>query len=260
MIPALQTKSLNVHRRQRHVLHDVTFALHPGEFVALLGLNGAGKSTLLETLAGILSGYRGECLLHGRPMSSYRRSELSRVISFLPQTQPGTSGFSVRQVVAMGRFPHATGWNESGEDRRAMDAAMEACQCSHLAQRSFSALSGGERQRALLAAALAQETSILALDEPGAHADPPLQASIFEVLRNKAAAGALCVAAVHDINLAAAFATRAILLHCGQIIYDGAVDGMLLSPAFGGVFGPQVVVRHDQNGLPFAAYAGRTVA
>lgn len=257
MSPTIQGRNVNVYRRERHVLEDLTFDLRAGEFVALLGLNGAGKSTLLETVAGILPGYTGSCRIASRELRTYTRRHLSRVISFLPQAQSGAPGFSVRQVIAMGRFPYATGWTESPDDRRAVEAALDACQCGHLADRRFGALSGGERQRALLAAALAQATPILALDEPSAHADPPLQASIFELLRQRAATGAICVAAVHDINLAAAFATRTILLHQGRILYDGTVAGMLTSQAFEKVFGPQVVVRHDEASQLFAAYAGR---
>jgi iron complex transport system ATP-binding protein len=242
------------------VLADLSFDVRPGEFIALLGLNGAGKSTLLETFAGVLGGYEGSCFIESRELRTYARRELSRVISFLPQGQPGTSGFSVRQVVAMGRFPYSAGWNESPADRNAIDAALEACHCEYLAERRFGALSGGERQRALLAAALAQETPILALDEPSAHADPPLQAAIFDLLRKRAATGAVCIAAVHDINLAVAFATRSILLHEGSILHDGGVATMLTSGAFEKVFGPQIVVRHDRDGQLFAGYSGRVSA
>jgi iron complex transport system ATP-binding protein len=255
--PSVQARNLGAHRGTRRVLENLTFAFRPGEFIALLGLNGAGKSTLLETIAGVLAGYSGSCLIESRELRTYARRELSRMVSFLPQWQTDSSGFSVRQVVAMGRFPHSAGWAESPDDRRAIAAAIDACQCGHIADRRFGALSGGERQRALLAAALAQETPILALDEPSAHADPSLQAAIFDLLRQRAATGTVCVAAVHDINLAVSFATRAILLHDGGILYDGSATGLLDSEAFRNVFGPQVVVRHDHAGQAFAAYSTR---
>ena len=252
--------SLNAFRGVRKVLSEVTLELHAGEFVALLGLNGAGKSTLLETLAGVLAGYGGSCVVRSKEVRSYARRELSREVSFLPQWQAEPTGFSVRQIVAMGRYPHAAGWTESPEDRRAIEAAMEGCQCAAFADRPFQKLSGGERQRALLAAALAQETAILALDEPSAHADPPLQASLFEVLRDRAADGRLCIAAVHDINLAVAFATRAILLHEGGVVYDGPVEALPRSEAFAVVFGPRITVFEDSAGRSFAAYARRADA
>ena len=257
MMSAIQIRDLSAFRGARLVLSNVTFNLHSGEFIALLGLNGAGKSTLLETLAGLLAGYGGSCIVHGKELRTYSRRDLSRQVSFLPQWQFGPTGFSVRQIVAMGRYPHSAGWTESPEDQRAINAALEACQCAHLAGRGFQTLSGGERQRALLAAALAQETKILALDEPSAHADPPLQASLFALLRDRASQGNLCMAAVHDINLAVAFATRAILLHDGGVAYDGKVDGLLTSSAFAEVFGPRITVLHDTAGRSFAAYSQR---
>jgi iron complex transport system ATP-binding protein len=251
----IRAKNLSAHRGARRVLTDLHFDAKPGECIALLGLNGSGKSTLLETLAGLLRGYEGSCTIGSRELRSYSSREISREISFLPQWPVSAPGFSVRQVVSMGRFPYSSGWTESPDDHRAIDAALEACQCAHLADRRFAALSGGERQRALLAGALAQETPILLLDEPSAHADPPLQATIFDLLSQRARSGTLCIAAMHDINLAVEFATRALLLHDGGILYDGAVGDLLTSPAFESVFGAKVVVRRDQDGHAFAAYA-----
>ena len=258
--PVIQIRDLSAFRGMRRALTGVTFDLHAGEFVALLGLNGAGKSTLLETLAGLLAGYGGSCIVQEKELRDYARRDLSRQVSFLPQWQFGPTGFSVRQIVAMGRYPHSAGWTESPEDQRAIDAALEACQCAHVADRGFQTLSGGERQRALLASALAQETKILALDEPSAHADPPLQASLFSLLRDRASQGNLCIAAVHDINLAVAFATRVILLHEGGVVYDGKVDELLASKAFAAVFGPQITVLQDTAGRSFAAYSQRLQA
>lgn len=257
MTPLIQAAGLAISRGERRVLSRVDFSFNAGEFVALLGLNGAGKSTLLETLAGVLRGYGGTCLLQGRELREYSRRQLSQRLSFLPQWQTPSTGFTVRQIVSMGRYPHSSGWAESPADRRAIEEAMEACQCSQLAARRFQTLSGGERQRSLLAAALAQQTAILALDEPSAHADPPLQATLFALLRKRSEQGCLCIAAVHDLNLAVSFATRAVLLHEGSIAYDGGVEGFLASPAFEQVFGPQIMVRQAVDGHRFATYAQR---
>lgn len=257
MTPLIRADNLVVNRGERRVLAGVDFCCNGGEFVALLGLNGAGKSTLLETLAGVLRGYGGSCLLQGSELREYSRRQLSQRLSFLPQWQTPATGFTVRQIVSMGRYPHSSGWAESPDDRRAIEEAMDWCHCSPLAARRFQTLSGGERQRALLAAAVAQRASILVLDEPSAHADPPLQASLFALLRERSEQGCLCIAAVHDLNLAVAFATRVVLLHEGAIAYDGGVDGFLASDAFGNVFGPQITVRQDAAGQRFAAYARR---
>ena len=255
MTPAVSLRGLSAFRGTRRVISNVTLNLYAGEFVALLGLNGAGKSTLLETLAGVLEGYGGNCIVQSKEVREYSRRDLSRAVSFLPQWHMSSSGFSVRQIVAMARYPHSSGWSESPDDHRAINAALDDCQCRSLADRPFQTLSGGERQRVLLASALAQETSILALDEPSAHADPPLQATFFALLREKATHGCLCIAAVHDINLAVAFATRAILLHDGGVLYDGKINELLESKPFMTVFGPQIMVIQDIAGQSFAAYS-----
>jgi iron complex transport system ATP-binding protein len=253
----LRIRDLNVRRGTRSVLSGVNLDLQRGEFAALLGLNGAGKSTLLETLARVVPEYGGSCQLDGREVRSLPRRDLSRAISFLPQTPERAPGFTVRQVVAMGRYPYTAGWMESPADTAAIHIAMEACQCAHLSARRLDALSGGERHRALLAAALAQQTPLLALDEPSAHADPPLQAAIFELLAQHAATGTTVVAAVHDLNLALAFATRAIVLHEGRIVYDGSAQGFATSLAFDQVFGTRLSVR-QVNGEALITYTRGT--
>ncbi|MBI3207920.1 MAG: ABC transporter ATP-binding protein [Candidatus Solibacter usitatus] len=258
MTPLIRANNLCVDRGAREVLKRLQFEFLAGEFVALLGLNGAGKSTLMEALAGLL-GYSGSCAIEGRELRAWQRRELSRVVSFLPQTSVQPAGVPVRQVVAMGRYPHSGGWTESPEDRLAIAMSLETCQCTALAARRFSDLSGGERQRVLLAAALAQETPVLALDEPSAHADLPLQARMFELLRARVAAGALCLAVVHDINLALTFATRAVLLHEGAIVFDGDPRAMLEAAAFREAFGPDIAVVRDGNGNPIVTYR-RSVA
>lgn len=239
------------------VLNALEFRLEQGELVALLGLNGAGKSTLLETLAGLLPGYQGECVLSGREIAQWPRGELSKRLSFLPQTTSYSHGLLVRQVVAMGRYPHSGGWAESPEDTDAIDAAMDECGCAQLASRRFGELSGGERQRVLLAAAIAQRTPILALDEPAAHADYPLQSRMFGLLEKKAKSGVLCIAAVHDLNLALAYATRALLLDRGGIAFDGRPAELVSSAVFERVFGSDLRVVRDADGSPFIAYRRR---
>lgn len=255
--PLIRASGLTLKRGDCAVLLNLTFDLFPGELIALLGLNGAGKSTLLESLAGILPGYEGQCTLAEKAIHAWPRNELSRQISFLPQTSAHSSGLLVRQVVAMGRYPHSGGWTESPADKQSIESAMEECGCAHLAGRQFGALSGGERQRVLLAAAISQQTPILALDEPAAHADYPLQSRMFALLERKAASGACCIAAVHDLNIALAFASRAILLHRGGIAFDGRPRELLDRPLFAAVYGDELQVIRDAEGNPFIAYRRR---
>jgi iron complex transport system ATP-binding protein len=250
----IEVADLSVSRGTRQVLEGIRFRCQAGEFVALLGLNGAGKSTLLETIAGLLPGYGGACRVEGREVSEWQRVALSRAVSFLPQTAATPGGFSVRQVVAMGRYPHTGGWSESPRDREAIAHALESCGCECLAERRFGALSGGERQRVLLAAALCQEARVLVLDEPSAHVDLPVQARLFALLREQAARGTLCIAALHEVNLAVAFATRVLLIYGGTVVFDGPAEALLDAPQFAEVFGPDLRVVRDAAGSPSVAY------
>lgn len=228
----IELAQLTVARGPRLVLTALDLRLPAGEMVALIGLNGAGKSTLLETIAGALPGYQGTCRVDGREVSGWPARDLAQRLAFLPQTAGRGSSVSGRQVVFMGRYPHSPGWQESPADAEAVDRAMREASCSHLAERSFAALSGGERQRLLLAAALAQESPVMLLDEPAAHVDLPHQIEMYRLLRARSAQGALCVAATHDLNLAASFATRVVLLDEGHAAAFGPPEQVFTRPAF----------------------------
>jgi iron complex transport system ATP-binding protein len=252
----LELHGLRVERgANRVVLHGVDLTAEAGELIALVGLNGAGKSTLLETIAGGLTGYGGACRLRGRDVQKWNRRELSKMVSYLPQTAPGQTGYAVREVVAMGRFPHSGGWVESPDDISAIESAMRTCHCDHLVKRPYDQLSGGEKQRVLMAAVLAQQTNILILDEPAAHVDLPQQIQMFALLRKQTeTCGTLCLAATHDLNLAAAHATRLVLLHDGKVRYDGDPESLFSRPVFAEIFGPDVTVSRDAEGHLFASF------
>lgn len=253
MITASQ---LRVSRGPRLALDGVALDLGAGEMIALIGLNGAGKSTLLETIAGVLPGYAGQCRVDGREISEWKPRQLAQRIAFLPQSAGRRSGISARQVVFMGRYPHSPGWQESPEDSAAVERAMRDAACWPLAARSFATLSGGERQRVLLAAVLAQEAPVLLLDEPAAHVDLPHQIEMYRLLRRQAAHGVLCVAATHDLNLAAAFATRILLLHEGKVAAFGAPPDVFGGEAFRRVFGPEFEVRRQGAGVQITYQTG----
>ncbi len=252
----IQTADLRVSRGPRLVLDGLDLAFHAGDLIALIGLNGAGKSTLLETMAGALPGYAGQCRVDGREVSSWKPRELARRVAFLPQTAGRRSPVAARQVVFMGRYPHSPGWIESPEDAAAVDRAMHDTACLPLASRAFSALSGGERQRVLLAAVLAQEAPVLLLDEPAAHVDLPNQIEMYRLLRTQAARGVLCLAATHDLNLAAAFATRLLLLHEGKPLAFGTPAEVLRGEAFRRAFGREIEVRAEGDGMLITYRAG----
>jgi iron complex transport system ATP-binding protein len=223
----------------RTVLRGIDLELAEGEQVALLGANGSGKSTLLRVVSGVLSPATGRVELLGRPIDSWGRGELARWVTVLPQGMELPHGFRVSEVVALGRIPHARSWfATSGADEAAVTRALVDADVEELADRGVHELSGGERQRVLVALALAQEPRLLLLDEPTAHLDVAHQLGLIQLLeRLRAARGLTVLAVLHDLNLAARFADRAVILHEGRLVpaegESGRFDLRRLRDAFG---------------------------
>lgn len=228
---ALALESVTFGYSAAPIFSDVTLRLDPGEMVALLGPNGAGKSTLLRLASGVLTPSAGSISLLGRPLGSYARREIARAVAVLPQDFSVQFAYTVRQVVALGRTPHLGAWNTaSSADRVAVEDALAATNTAELAERVFNELSGGERQRVLLALALAQESSVILLDEPTAHLDVKHQVESLDLLRAlNRDRGVTILAAMHDLNLAARYFPRLALLE-GALLADGT-PATVLTPA-----------------------------
>jgi iron complex transport system ATP-binding protein len=254
MTPLFELHGIACRRGAIQALGGVSLSFAAGEFTGLIGLNGAGKSTLLEIMSGLLRERSGSCRFEGREVVSIPSRELSRGVSFLPQSISGSLPFRCEQVALMGRYPHADAWFESPEDHEAARDAMTAAGCLHLRDRLFDTLSGGERQRVLLASALAQQPRALLLDEPGTFLDLPHQAQIFRAIRERSREGALCVAATHDLNLAAAFCDRLVLLDSGRVAADGAPATVFESAEFASIFGPDVRATQTDSGRPMVLF------
>ncbi len=250
-----EVAELHCRRGARPVLADVSFHARSGEFIALCGLNGAGKSTLLELMAGHLPDYQGACRLEGREIRQWIPLDLARQVSYLPQGVSVTTRFTVAEVVRMGRHPFAAAFRPDPDAEAACRTAMEQTGCDELAPRFADQLSGGQRQRVLLAAVLAQRPRALLLDEPGSFIDLPHQIAMFSTLAGLGRQGLLCMAATHDLNLAAAFCTRLILLHQGELRADGPPEEVLGGAVFQQVFGGEIQVTRLANGQARVHYA-----
>ena len=202
---------------------------HAGELLAIIGPNGAGKSTLLRALDGLQAAHRGRVEVDGRSVSGYRRRDLARVVSFVPQTDVPADDYTVRAFVEMGRYPHLATWSAlTADDRRAVDEALELTEIDHLAARPMKTLSGGERQRVWIAAALAQGGTILLLDEPTSFLDYRHQVQILDLLgRLHAEGGYTVVAVTHDLNGLVADADSVLALVDGRVEFSGTAGGAL---------------------------------
>lgn len=211
------------------VLREVSVQLRAGEMLAIVGPNGAGKSTLLKSAAGLLEPSGGNIELLGRPLASYPRRELARVIATVPQENQVAFRFTVLEVVLMGRAPHLGSFHlETCHDLATAQAAMERFELMELAKRPINELSGGERKRVFLARAVAQQASVMLLDEPTAFLDLRHAADILVQFRTLCEEGAVGVAAtMHDLNAAASYADRILLLDRGSIVACGSPDEVL---------------------------------
>lgn len=234
-------------------LRDITFSVEQGEFFSILGPNGSGKTTLLRVLDRIFLPTSGTVLIFGKDYRTFTRKEIARRIGVVPQEHPFIFPFTVREVVTMGRTPHVRGLGfESKHDEDTVARAMELTDIIHLAEKPITRLSGGERQRVFIARALAQEPDILLLDEPNAHLDITHQLDILHLTRSLSNQRGLTVLAVfHDLNLAALFSTKILLLANGTMIALGTPQEVLTQNAISTVFHTKVTVdQHPFAGVP----------
>lgn len=217
----IELDDVSVRLGERLALDRVTATIETGELVAVLGPNGAGKSTLLKAIAGLVVA-RGRIALDGREIAAMRSTQRARAIAYLPQGHIAHWPITVRDTVTIGRMPHgALPGRTSAADDAAIERALTACDAVQFAERPVTALSGGERARVMLARALAVEAPVLLVDEPIAALDPAHQLAVMGLIARAAAAGTTVLAALHDLTLAARFATRAIVLDQARLVADG---------------------------------------
>jgi iron complex transport system ATP-binding protein len=250
----IEARGVHLSRGERQVLRGVDLSVGEGEAVALVGPNAVGKSTLLRTLAGLLPVTSGEILVSGRPLRSWARDALARTVAVVASEEEGPALLTVHERVMLGRYPHRGPFRKMGtDDEEAAARALEQCGITALTERRLGALSAGERQLAALARGLAQEPRVLLLDEPGAHLDVGHQLDLFRVLDEVCARGVAVIAVVHDLQRAAAWARRMVLLAEGRVASDGTPPQVLASEACARAF--QVAIRgHAVPGVPHPLY------
>jgi iron complex transport system ATP-binding protein len=235
----------------RWVVDGIDATPTPGTLTGLLGPNGAGKTTLLRLVAGLLVPEAGAVLVDDTPVHELQRRARARRIALVEQESASTVPLTVREVVTLGRIPYRSLWG-SDDDGGAVDRALESAQALALADRAWSTLSGGERQRVHVARALAQEPTLLLLDEPTNHLDVSAQLSLLAFVRDL---GITSVAALHDLNLAAAFCEHVLVLAGGQLVAAGHPADVLVPDLIRDVYGVQAdVLTHPRTGRPVIAF------
>ena len=251
----LEARNITINYGTRQAVVDISLRLGAGDLLAIIGANGAGKSSLLRALNGAIQPTRGEVLLDGRSLQAYARRTVGRHIAVVAQETLLAFPVSVFEYVLGGRYPWGSrgdwGW-ESGADIEIVRQVLQQTELEDFANRLMNELSGGERQRAVLARALATGAEVLLLDEPTANLDLAHQASMLKLVKTHCdERGTAAAIVTHDINLAAEFANRVLLLKRGELIAAGNPQDVLTAELLTEVLGIEVLVdAHPLSGAP----------
>ena len=245
---------ISVSYGKKQVLRDLTLEVPRGEFVVLIGPNGCGKSSLLKTVSGAVIPQTGRILLEGRELASYKPRLRARRIAYLPQECPPLCDLDVETLVSYGRYPHMVpGRGLTAADRAVIDRVISRTGLEDLRFHSVTSLSGGEVQRARIAMNLAQEPTVLILDEPTTHLDIGYQLEILELLRRlNRTMGLTVLTVLHDINLAARYADRIYAIQNGTIGAAGSPEEVITAQNMRKLFGIRAeILRDEQHHCPY---------
>jgi iron complex transport system ATP-binding protein len=249
----IELKDVSLGYDHRAVLNHVNLKAVSGEVLGLIGPNGSGKSTLIKGMTRLIDLFSGHISIDGRDIKGIKREELARLVATVPQNPVLPETFTAFEVVLMGRTPHLGLLRYEGRRDKAIAwQAMEATQTQLFAERRVGELSGGERQRLVIARALTQQPKAILLDEPTAHLDISHQVEILNLVKRLCLEQSLTiVAAMHDLNLAAQYCDRLVMLNGGEIYTDGTPQDVLTAQNIKTVYGADVCVYpHPVNKLP----------
>ena len=256
-MPLLSAQQVSVTLDQQPILHDLSFDVAEGTWTGLLGPNGSGKTTLLRAISGLLD-YDGTLTFEERAVDRWPTRALARRLAFVRQSPSLTFDFTVADLVLLGRSPHKS-WLQSYSqaDHAQMHDALSHVELDGFADRSVLSLSGGELQRVFLAQALVQEADVLLLDEPTAHLDVHYQFTFMDQVQELVENGRTILAVFHDLELAARYADRLLVLDEGRLVADGPPTEVLTPDLIARVFRMQAEVEHTLDGALRIDYQGR---
>jgi iron complex transport system ATP-binding protein len=237
----------------RTLLQPLSLTFPPGKVTGLIGHNGSGKSTLLKMLGRHHAASSGEVLLNQQPVGRWNSKAFARQVAYLPQQLPAAEGMTVRELVAIGRYPwHGALGRFGQEDRDRVEDAIAQVGLNAFAGRLVDSLSGGERQRAWLAMMVAQNSRCLLLDEPTSALDIAHQVEVLALIKDLSQQRGLTVIAVlHDINMAARYCDHLVALRQGAMIAEGDAEAIMQAEVLGAIYGiPMGILPHPQGGAP----------
>ncbi|MCA9912368.1 MAG: ABC transporter ATP-binding protein [Anaerolineae bacterium] len=260
MSDLLHIKNLSLsYDNETIIVHELNLHIQPGKITALVGANGCGKSTLLRGLSRLLKPVKGNVYLDGHDIHAMKAKDLAKQLGILPQSPTAPEGLTVHELVAQGRYPHQSWFQQwSQEDERIVEDALVTTNLAMFADRPVDTLSGGQRQRAWIAMALALQTDILLLDEPTTYLDLAYQMDVLDLLDDLNAQGRTIVLVLHDLNQAARYADTVVAMRGGQIVAHGAPEEVVTPQNILQVFGLEAEVVPDPvTGTPMCVPIGR---
>ncbi|NRA22629.1 MAG: ABC transporter ATP-binding protein [Oceanospirillaceae bacterium] len=243
----LFTQQLSVAYADKIIIENLDLKIVTGKTSIIIGANGCGKSTLLKTIARVLKPQSGCVILDGQDIAKTKTKQVAQKLGLLPQGPVTPEGLTVKELVSQGRYPHQSFLRQwSRADEEAVCQAMQICDVAALADALIDNLSGGQRQRCWIAMVLAQQTDFILLDEPTTFLDLKVQIDLMRLLvklvneNNRT-----LVMVLHDLNLAAAFADRLIMLKAGQVLHHGPVDQVFCAENIKQIFDLDVEIMLD---------------
>jgi len=251
-VNAIELSDLAFGYSERLLFDGFSLDIAAGEFLGVIGPNGAGKSTLLKLVAGLLRPSRGSIRIRERDLDGLGRREIARTVGVVLQENPFAFDYSVSDVVMMGRNAYMGRFQSPGKhDREAVSSALEFVDALFLRDKRINSISAGERQRVVLARALAQEPGILMLDEATSHLDIAHQQLIARILLELNRQGKTVVFLSHDLNLAALYCSRVLLLDRGKVVACDVPERVITTELIRSVYGVEpIVTRHPESGRP----------
>ena len=244
---------------KKTLLENINLTFKAGQFVGLIGANGAGKSSLLQLLLGLIEPQSGLVLINGKNIHRQKRRDIAKQLAFVPQSIELPYAFRVQELVAMGRNPYLGPFSlETAIDKKLIVEAMQKTDITHLKDRLVNTLSGGEKQRVIIARALAQQAPTILLDEPIASLDICHQIETLQLIQSLTQSGKLAITALHDLNLAASYCDRLILMgetadsSAKTIIADGTPKQVLTKENLAECFSIQADIIKTKNKISLA--------
>ena len=243
---AVSAEGLHYEVDAKSLLDGVDLHVERGQFVGLIGPNGAGKTMLLRAIAGVLHYSEGVVLLDGTDVKNGSLKNIAKAMALVPQVAPYTQGFTALELVLMGRYPHMSRFQIEGrEDNLIARDAMHLTETEQFTDRTLDTLSGGERQRIFVSRALAQQPRVLLLDEPTSNLDILHQLKVISLVRKMVDDGLTAIAAIHDLQMAARYCDRLVLMKDGRILAKGSPEEVLTPEAIQASFGVKAAVYRD---------------